>query len=374
MYANQVTSTFGYDAQRFRPTSRTTTGPGGTYQQLTYGYDLAGNLTTLGDHRQIAGRTFGYDDPNRLTRATGDVSGRARAGRTRGTSTTRWGGSCRRAARPDGKSYTYDGSGNLQAGAGRALAWTVDNRLAAVSIQGGNAAEFACDAGGERVRKVMSAAVEHTPWGEVARVGGTAEPELGFTGQRLDPETGLMYYGGRYYDAVLGRFISPDPFVPAPGNPQALDRYAYVLNNPVNLIDPSGYFVGKLLKGLWKALPSIAAGIGVFVVVSMIPGMQPLAPILAGMAAGVVNAAITGESFAANIAMGAFFGGAGSALGPPLYAGLGGGFGGVVRAAAILGGTLWGFSAAITGGQRRGRDPGRDGDAQILDVREPIAD
>jgi RHS repeat-associated protein len=58
----------------------------------------------------------------------------------------------------------------------------------------------------------------------------------------------LYYYGGRYYDAEIGRFISPDPFVPQPGNPQSLNRYSYTLNNPQNYIDPSGYFFDKLLR------------------------------------------------------------------------------------------------------------------------------
>ena len=62
---------------------------------------------------------------------------------------------------------------------------------------------------------------EYDPWGKVSRSEGNVEPERRFTGQILDPESGLYYYGGRYYDADLGRFISPDPFVPQPGNPQA---------------------------------------------------------------------------------------------------------------------------------------------------------
>jgi RHS repeat-associated protein len=106
------------------------------------------------------------------------------------------------------------------------------------------------DATGARVRLV-----EYTPWGEVSRSEGTVEASLRFTGQRLYPETGLMYYGGRYYDPVLGRFVSPDPFVPAPGNPQSLNRYSYVLNNPINLTDPSGYFfksIGKFFKKLFR--------------------------------------------------------------------------------------------------------------------------
>ncbi len=45
----------------------------------------------------------------------------------------------------------------------------------------------------------------------------------------------------RYYDATIGRFISPDSIVPQPYNPQSLNRYSYCLNNPLRYIDPSGH-------------------------------------------------------------------------------------------------------------------------------------
>jgi RHS repeat-associated protein len=60
-----------------------------------------------------------------------------------------------------------------------------------------------------------------------------------FTGQRLD-DTGLYYYGARYYDATIGRFISADTIIPNPANPQSFNRYSYCLNNPLKYIDPSG--------------------------------------------------------------------------------------------------------------------------------------
>jgi len=50
-----------------------------------------------------------------------------------------------------------------------------------------------------------------------------------------------MYYGARYYDAAIGRFVQADTIVPNAGNPQALNRYAYTLNNPVRYTDPTGY-------------------------------------------------------------------------------------------------------------------------------------
>ena len=62
-----------------------------------------------------------------------------------------------------------------------------------------------------------------------------------YTGKELDSSTGLYFYEARYYDAALGRFISADPIVTDPNNPQALNRYTYVLNNPLRYTDPSGH-------------------------------------------------------------------------------------------------------------------------------------
>jgi RHS repeat-associated protein len=69
---------------------------------------------------------------------------------------------------------------------------------------------------------------------------GSTSTEIKFTGQRLD-STGLYYYGARYYDPEIGRFISPDTIVPNPANPQTLNRYSYCLNNPLRYIDPTGH-------------------------------------------------------------------------------------------------------------------------------------
>jgi RHS repeat-associated protein len=63
-----------------------------------------------------------------------------------------------------------------------------------------------------------------------------------FTGQVLDEETGLYYYNARYYDPNLARFIQADTLIPDLINPQALNRYAYTLNNPLKYVDPSGHW------------------------------------------------------------------------------------------------------------------------------------
>lgn len=65
--------------------------------------------------------------------------------------------------------------------------------------------------------------------------------DFGFTGQKRDASAGLMYYNARYYDTTLGRFISADTMVPSAGDPQSLNRYSYVLNNPLKYVDPSGH-------------------------------------------------------------------------------------------------------------------------------------
>jgi RHS repeat-associated protein len=57
-----------------------------------------------------------------------------------------------------------------------------------------------------------------------------------FTGRRYDTETGLYHYRARTYSAELGRFLQVDPV----GYMDSMNLYAYVLNNPVNLIDPFG--------------------------------------------------------------------------------------------------------------------------------------
>lgn len=63
----------------------------------------------------------------------------------------------------------------------------------------------------------------------------------GFTGHDAGQYDGLTYMEGRFYDARVGRFASPDPGIPSPGTTQAYDRFAYVYNRPLNLTDPSGY-------------------------------------------------------------------------------------------------------------------------------------
>ena len=94
----------------------------------------------------------------------------------------------------------------------------------------------------------------------------SAEPKVKFGGKERDAETGLDYFLARYYSAAQGRFTSPDewaggivdPFtgqqVGQPGplpyaditDPQTLNKYAYVRNNPLRYTDPDGHVIDTL--------------------------------------------------------------------------------------------------------------------------------
>ncbi len=93
---------------------------------------------------------------------------------------------------------------------------------------------------------------DYLPFGKerlTAPEASTHQEDYGFTGKELDEETDLMYYGARYYDPNIGRFASLDPLVLgesskafsyALANPQELNGYTYVMNNPLKYVDPTG--------------------------------------------------------------------------------------------------------------------------------------
>jgi RHS repeat-associated protein len=62
-----------------------------------------------------------------------------------------------------------------------------------------------------------------------------------YTGQQ-DAEAGLYFYGARWFDPYLNRWIQPDAIIPDPNNSQSYDRYAYAFNNPVKYTDPTGHW------------------------------------------------------------------------------------------------------------------------------------
>lgn len=86
------------------------------------------------------------------------------------------------------------------------------------------------------------------PWGQERAFASSDSNHYKFTGQERDSESGLDYFGARYYSGSLGRFISADwSAVPVPvpyanfGDPQTLNLYSYVENSPLNKIDADGH-------------------------------------------------------------------------------------------------------------------------------------
>jgi RHS repeat-associated protein len=84
------------------------------------------------------------------------------------------------------------------------------------------------------------------PFGARIDADGTAAPPqpvdtVGFTGHLHDDDLGLIAMRGRIYDPGMRRFLTPDPVVQAPFFGQSYNRYAYVMNNPLRYVDPSGF-------------------------------------------------------------------------------------------------------------------------------------
>ena len=82
------------------------------------------------------------------------------------------------------------------------------------------------------------------PFGQVDITVDTILNNLRFAGQIFDSETGLHYNYHRYYDPAAGRYLNTDPI----GLEGGINPYAYVENNPGNLIDPKGLLFGGLIN------------------------------------------------------------------------------------------------------------------------------
>ncbi len=91
----------------------------------------------------------------------------------------------------------------------------------------------------------------YDPWGlrrnaeDGSKLALTIDPKVqfdrGYTGHEHIDLFRLINMNGRIHDPVLGRFISPDPYIQEPTNAQNYNRYSYVWNNPLRFTDPSGY-------------------------------------------------------------------------------------------------------------------------------------
>lgn len=237
-----MTYTYTYD-DLHRLTSAVVTNPN---PPITYAYDANGNLTSSADFSTFPNpavtRTLTWNADNMPLSVT-------RAGVT--------------------ASFLYDGLGRRakkQVSGGGAATYYVSDQY---EVIGGAATKYVF-AGNLRVAKVVSGvthyfhkdhlgsstvmsdysgtvveASEYYPFGAFRSHLGTATSSYKFTDQELDAESGLYNYDARLYDPVIGRFISADSIVQGGGyDPQLLNRYSYVRNNPILYVDPTGHRLG----------------------------------------------------------------------------------------------------------------------------------
>jgi RHS repeat-associated protein len=224
--------------------------------QVTPSYDGNGNLTSDGSF------TYAYDPENRLTGVMQgattvasydfDAQGR-RKQKTVGAAKTVF------VTDADNREVLeYDGA------SGQVLRWYAyglgsNEALNQIEVSPATRTSFIPDIQ-RSVQATLASATGtlakagYLPFGQSAASTGTFR----YTGQRIDPETGLYYYRARMYAPALGRFLQPDPI----GTQGGLNLYAYVGNDPLNLIDPTGMAMqaagvigGQLLTSTVNAVP-----------------------------------------------------------------------------------------------------------------------
>ncbi len=292
-YPGPQTDTYTYDAVGNRLTKNATAYTYDAADQMvtaggvTYGYDSNGNQTSRGTD------TFAYDHENRLTQSV--ISGT--------TSSSTYSGDGLRMTHTVGgqtTSYTWDINAGLpvvlQDGTN-----TYVYGLDLVSATDGAGAQtyFTYDGLGSTADLTdgtgnVTGGYGYDVFGAVRSQSGGSSNYWLFTGEQTDSDTGLQYLRARFYDPATGRFLSVDPV-------EAAELYAYVGNNPVNLIDPYGLFG---LGSIKKAAGAVA-GAAVDVVKAVGPyaaACSPLSP--PPLCAATIYTGITGNYVDINLSLG----------------------------------------------------------------------
>src|SRR5579883_1305293 len=218
-----------------------------------YSYDAAGNLLNDGVH------SYAYNAENRITSVdAGSTATYLYDARNHAVTKTIF------ATDSQGEfagswDFLYDQSDRLiteTAGNGSGALWRSEvfagSRHLETSWDGNQYIDHADHLGTERARFDTNYSSWSTstslPFGDALQWNtsyGISQSAINFTGKERDAESGLDNFGERYFTSSMGRFMRPDPSNVNPDivdteNPQALNMYSYVLNNPLNAVDPDG--------------------------------------------------------------------------------------------------------------------------------------
>ncbi|MGZ0052668.1 polymorphic toxin-type HINT domain-containing protein [Brevibacillus gelatini] len=105
---------------------------------------------------------------------------------------------------------------------------------------------------------------EYDIWGNLLadKVKETMPNPFAYAGEMYDKESGFYYLRARYYDPKMGRFVSEDTYKGQVDNPLSLNRYAYVSNNPLKYIDPTGHRPLEFVEGPHERINSAGLDFG----------------------------------------------------------------------------------------------------------------
>lgn len=259
-------------------------------QTLTYTYDPNNRLSSLtgtgsfaydnnGNTISRQGQALVYDGKNQLTQIVGgdsyayDASGRRVMKTPNGASPTYY-------------FYTHAGQLLYQKNPGSTgttnFIYLGTKLLARKDTHGGATTTYVYADGQGTPLVEMDAsgnvtnAFDYMPYGSQAM--GLPQDGPGYTGHVHDAASGLVYMQARYYDPVLGRFLSVDPVQPGAGNAFNFNRYDYANNSPIVNVDPDGWqSVGEMINsGAEGCGPVSCAGYAVLSAAWKLTGAEPV--------------------------------------------------------------------------------------------------
>jgi len=279
---NSATTTTGYTFDGYNRATETITRPDGAStnrsygydetdwltlitdgtKQITYGYDNNGNTITKTDSTDPGNPLgYSYDARDKLTRATkgatllGQYAYNAQGYRVRQQNSDR-----------GDVEYYYDGTAVIEErNASGLLAHYryADKLYSLTSGTGsqyyhldalGSTSDLTDDTGSTKASYFLN------PWGLILETLGDSVNRRVFTGKEIDQNTGLVYFGARYYDPDTARFTTQDSYLGEQTTPPSLHQYLYAYSNPTVYIDLEGYSVWDVFNDISSGVSKAIAG------------------------------------------------------------------------------------------------------------------